>query len=771
MEDKRMPGGSAGGMGMGDMEMDADEMNAGAPGQSGEMPTGGMGEGDEAPPEMPGGAVEGGQASTGPGPERVLVELYVSQDAMTEAVGGARALPGLTLDETFEPIPMKPAAGEAAEGVAAAVEETLIVCGSVDPARRAELEADPKVKRVWSDGRIAPFEKRDAEIGEFALDAPPVADSRGFAVREGMAACPIGTCDCGPGTPKGNMAAVRGYLGVDDIWSAGYQGDGIVVGVVDGGIRASGRPIKPGESGPKLNRVIGGWPAASWGTTAAAWNDHGMMCGTDVLGMAPKAKLYDLRISDGDALSSALSAFQWAINRHRQDGTPHVMTNSWGMFQQSWAPDYTTNPNHPFTRKVLEAIDEGIIVLFAAGNCGATCPDGRCDGDTGPGKSIWGANGHERVITVGAVNKNEQFVGYSSQGPAALSPNKPDFCSITHFTGYFNSDSGTSAATPVAAGVVALLKQRKPALTQTHARALLRSTAKDIGPAGFDQNSGAGILRAKTAYDQLKPASWYGWEDLGGFCTDGVGVSSWGESRLDCFVVSKNRALYHKWYSGGWSGWENLGGQIYSNPAAVSWNSNRIDVFAIGGNRAMWHRWWDGVSWKGWENLGGFVTDGVGVSSWGPGRLDCFVVGKNRALYHKWYSGGWSGWENLGGQIYSNPAAVSWGPNRIDVFAIGGDRSMWHRWWDGASWHGWEDLGGVVTDGIGVSSWGPGRLDCFAVGKDRALWHRWYDGGWSGWEKLGGQIYSNPAAVSWSQNRIDVFALGGDRSMWHRWYV
>lgn len=35
---------------------------------------------------------------------------------------------------------------------------------------------------------------------------------------------------------------------------------------------------------------------------------------------------------------------------------------------------------------------------------------------------------------------NEQFVGYSSQGPAALDPDKPDFCSITHFTGFSTSD-------------------------------------------------------------------------------------------------------------------------------------------------------------------------------------------------------------------------------------------------------------------------------------------------------------------------------------------
>ena len=80
-----------------------------------------------------------------------------------------------------------------------------------------------------------------------------------------------------------------------------------------------------------------------------------------------------------------------------------MLTNSWGMFQESWAPDYVKNPNHPFTRKVLEAIDEGILVLFAAGNCGATCPDGRCGPDNGPGRSIWGANGHERVILKLAV--------------------------------------------------------------------------------------------------------------------------------------------------------------------------------------------------------------------------------------------------------------------------------------------------------------------------------------------------------------------------------
>jgi len=107
-------------------------------------------------------------------------------------------------------------------------------------------------------------------------------------------------------------------------------------------------------------------------------------------------------------------------------------------------------------------------------------------------------------MTVGAVNKNEEFVGYSSQGPAALDPNKPDFCSITHFSGYFGSDSGTSAATPILAGVVALFKQALPGATQDGIKSALKATAKDIGPAGFDQHSGAGIVRGKAALDRLR---------------------------------------------------------------------------------------------------------------------------------------------------------------------------------------------------------------------------------------------------------------------------
>ena len=71
------------------------------------------------------------------------------------------------------------------------------------------------------------------------------------------------------------------------------------------------------------------------------------MTSTDALGMAPDAQVYDIRISDGNAISNALAGFQWAIDQHRANGTPQVLSNSWGIFQESWDPDYASDPNHP----------------------------------------------------------------------------------------------------------------------------------------------------------------------------------------------------------------------------------------------------------------------------------------------------------------------------------------------------------------------------------------------------------------------------------------
>jgi hypothetical protein len=110
--------------------------------------------------------------------------------------------------------------------------------------------------------------------------------------------------------------------------------------------------------------------------------------------------------------------------------------------------------------------------------------------------------------------------------------------------------------------------------------------------------------------------AWSSYESLGGYCLDGVAVSSRGPERLDCFTIGGDAAMYHKaWDGSTWSDWESLGGTRISAPAAVSWCPNRVDAFVIGPDHALYHQWWNGSVWSGWaENLGGYCVDGVAAA-------------------------------------------------------------------------------------------------------------------------------------------------------------
>jgi serine protease AprX len=402
----------------------------------------------------------------------------------------------LRIDTSVPDIPVNPASTDLQMSLDGRQEQLVLVRGTIQPTRLDDLRSWPNVVDVNFDGELFPFHDRYGlpHCDDWLVDVGP----------ESPTDCPIPPCDCQPTQARGCLLDVAAFLGADQLWHDGVNGDGVVIGIVDGGILAEGRmdPNRPGL----VPRVIDGWPKANWGTIAG-WRGHGNMVAIDALGMAPKASLYDIRISDGTLssarMSDAIAGIHWAIEKYRATGTPQILCCGWGIYQRSHDLMYATGINHPLTRKIVEAMDEGMLVLFAAGNGGQSCPATWCNGDTGPGKSIWGANGHPRVITVGAVNKDEQLIGYSSQGPAALDEHKPDFCGISHFAGYFCSDSGTSAACAVTAGVVALLKQVRPTLTQESAKRLLKSTAKDIGPPGWDRHSGSGIIQAKAAYDKL----------------------------------------------------------------------------------------------------------------------------------------------------------------------------------------------------------------------------------------------------------------------------
>jgi serine protease AprX len=430
--------------------------------------------------------------------KRVMVEMRMPRalDRRAQVSFASRELrvPAFDVDPDYPPVAMAPPE-QLARQLAASNEEIVVVRGSIDDAQEEALRRDPRVIAVWIDARIEPFRTG------VALAAPDLQLVAGAAADP----CPPCDCDASPGGAKGDLAAAARFIGADRVWAAGYRGAGIVIGVCDTGVHRSAVPA-----------LIDGWSppgGTPWGDDGAHF--HGTMCAVDALGACPEAWIIDLGIlksqapgrpgdPTGGLLTDALAAYDWAIARYRTTGSPQVLTNSWGLYQESWGPDYARNPGHPFTRKALEAIDAGILVCFAAGNCGQVCPSGRCGGDVGPGRSIWGANGHPDVLTVGAVNTLGRWIGYTSQGPAGvLDARKPDVCAPSHFYGYTANDNGTSAACPVAAGVLGLLRQAKPALRQAEALEALRSTARELCGPGWDPHSGHGIIDAAAALERL----------------------------------------------------------------------------------------------------------------------------------------------------------------------------------------------------------------------------------------------------------------------------
>src|SRR5262249_50371641 len=149
-------------------------------------------------------------------------------------------IPGFQLDTSYTPVPVNPHPDHEAQ-LTAVNEEVVVVRGTVEQSKKADLEQQPNVLKVWKDTRISPF-------ASTLMELPQTIESRSFVrPMEGFATCPIGTCDCSPGTAKGTITEVAQYLGVDQLWAAGKRGTGIVIGIVDGGITAVGRPVKPGE--------------------------------------------------------------------------------------------------------------------------------------------------------------------------------------------------------------------------------------------------------------------------------------------------------------------------------------------------------------------------------------------------------------------------------------------------------------------------------------------------------------------------------------------
>lgn len=333
---------------------------------------------------------------------------------------------------------------------------------------------------------------------------------------------------CAGSAARGSHTDVESLLCVNKMKEKGMTGQGVYVAIVDTGINMA--HLNSRGKNPSINLAWSWKPASSPNVLGSAPVGHGTMCAFDVTIAAPKVTLLDIallsRVGNTNPvmsgfLSDGIKAYEHLIQFMNRPVVPGenrslVVNNSWGMFHPSWdfpvghPGNFSSNPNHPFNLIVGALAGKGADILFAAGNCGPECPDGRCQGVTNQG--IYGANSHPSVTTVVGIGTNMERVGYSNMGPGRLTTNKPDVTGYTHFagSGVYAADGGTSAATPVVAGVVAAIRTVRPlsaALSRRPAaiRNILRTTAKDIGTTGYDFMYGFGLVSGCAIVKKLFP--------------------------------------------------------------------------------------------------------------------------------------------------------------------------------------------------------------------------------------------------------------------------
>ena len=278
---------------------------------------------------------------------------------------------------------------------------------------------------------------------------------------------------------------------VTQVWEdTGYTGAGSVVAIIDTGIDSDHVGLDDIDDSNYTNdtKVIAFYdavnsPELTNGTEIKAYDDqgHGTHCagitaGTGApdfqyKGVAPKAQLVGVKVLDSGgsgSFATVMAGMEWTVEKRHVFNIRAASMSLGGPGAIEW----TSSEEESVNRMGNEMMREGVALFIAAGNSAFSAQIGT------PGSA-------EDVITVGALDKNTAIAVYSSQGPTEegrVKPNiafvgssvmAPDFNTGDGYT----SKSGTSMATPGAAGLAALMYQANPDLSPFDIRNIMQETA------------------------------------------------------------------------------------------------------------------------------------------------------------------------------------------------------------------------------------------------------------------------------------------------------
>ncbi|XP_027713290.1 proprotein convertase subtilisin/kexin type 7 isoform X1 [Vombatus ursinus] len=313
-----------------------------------------------------------------------------------------------------------------------------------------------------------------------------------------------------------NNRRIRGRdINVTGVWERNVTGRGVTVVVVDDGVEHTIRDIEPNYSPEGSYDLNSNDPDPMPHPDVENGNHHGTRCAGEIaavpnnsfcaVGVAYGSRIAGIRVLDGP-LTDSLEAV--AFNKHYQIND---------IYSCSWGPDddgKTVDGPHQLGKAALQhgviagRRGFGNIFVVASGNGGQH--DDNCNYD-GYANSIY-------TVTIGAVDEEGRMPFYAEEcasmlavtfsgGDKLLRSIVTTDWDLQKGTGCTEGHTGTSAAAPLAAGMIALMLQVRPCLTWRDVQHIIVFTATqyedrradwDTNEAGFSHSHqhGFGLLNA-----------------------------------------------------------------------------------------------------------------------------------------------------------------------------------------------------------------------------------------------------------------------------------